>query len=131
MPRLNLVYDHDEYGLPATWLYLDDLYVASQGHKPWHKREAKSTGYRELFYLWLREADDYYRPLFQSDELCQALGEALTRQEWRYFKQAYYLAHRHLTQEIGPLATINSSVVANFSRVRRAYEKARADRPSR
>lgn len=123
MSRLTLVYGLDEYNLPVTVLYLDDENIAQLWHKPWHKMEPKSTGYRELFYCWLREADERGENIQHSDELCEKLGQALTRQEWRYFKQAYYLAFQHVRQEQKRWGLIvNHSVVANFSRVRGAYE---------
>ena len=134
MPRLNLAYDSDHYRSPVTWLYCGWTCLVRLVHKPGHKRETKSAAYREVFYHWLRASDDYNGPPVYDDYLCQALGEVLTRQEWRYFKQAYYLAHRHVALEVGPWAALGSSVVANFSRVRKAYEEAlqarRANCPS-
>lgn len=65
---------------------------------------------------------------------CEALGQALTSQELRYFKQAYYEVHKHTPWE-GLAQRLSSPLVSNFCRVRRAYEEAlqtrRANRSSR
>lgn len=91
------------------------------------KSLTKAEAYRACFKDFLLNNRDATK--------AKALGSVLTSQEWRYFKQAFYLTHRHVAQEIGPLASISSSVVSNFSCVRRAYEEAlqtrRADRSSR
>lgn len=120
--RLSIRHCYDDCDQAAiSCLYLGDMCIVQHWHKPWHKFEVKSRVYRDLLYSWLRATDLCGRAALHDDYLCQALGEALTRQEWRYFKQAYYLAAKHVVMEVGPLPTLGSSVVANFSRVRKAY----------
>ena len=89
------------------------------------KTLTKAEVYRACFKDFLLNA--------QHSDKCEALGRALTSQEFRYFKQAYYTAHKHTPWE-GLAQRLSSPFVSNFSRVRKAYEEAlqarRANCPS-